>query len=58
MPLVAKIVMNFSLLAAAMISGMSSRSNGSPPENRMAGGFGFRWLKNVRICTSSSFVGS
>ncbi len=39
-PLVARIVMNLSLWAAPMISGMSSRSRGSPPEKRMAGGLG------------------
>ena len=33
-PLVAKIVMNFNLWATPMISGMSSRSRGSPPENK------------------------
>ena len=50
-PLVARIVINFSLWAAAMISGMSSRSKGSPPENRIAGGLGLALLTN-----SSMFI--
>src|SRR4030067_3046158 len=57
-PLVAMIVMNFSLWAAPMISCMSSRPNGSQPEKRMAGGFGLRLLRKVSIRISSSLVGS
>src|SRR3972149_839869 len=57
-PLVARIVINLSLCAAPMISCMSSRSNGSPPENRIAGGLGFALLKNVNIPMSSSLLGS
>src|SRR4030042_1819891 len=57
-PLVARIVINRSLCAAPMISCMSSRSNGSPPENRIAGGLGLALLKNVNIPMSSSLLGS
>src|SRR3990172_2974485 len=41
-----------------MISCMSSRCNGSPPENRIAGGFGFRWLKKVNMRMSVALSGS
>ena len=57
-PLVARIVMKRSLCAAPMISGMSSRSRGSPPENKMAGGLGLRVLKNSNIFTIVSLLGS
>src|SRR4030067_3748257 len=50
--------MNLSLCAAPMISCISSRSKGSPPENRIAGGFGLALLKNVNIPMSSSLLGS
>ena len=42
-----------------MISGMSSRSRGSPPENRIAGGLGLalaRELKHVYECFFGGFI--
>jgi hypothetical protein len=41
-----------------MISGISSRSKGSPPENSKAGGLGVREFKNFKIVSISCIVGS
>ena len=57
-PLVARMVMNFSLCAAAMISGMSSLSRGSPPLKSMAGGLGLALAANSSMSMRASFVGS
>ena len=57
-PLVANIVIKRSLCAAPMISGISSRCKGSPPENNRAGGLGLRLLRKFSICTIFSLLGS